>query len=54
MCMSGHIKGGKMKPIRLYIVAMGLAASMGAVLLAAVVLVLILGLQWLWGRGEKP
>lgn len=26
----------------------------GAVLLAAVVLVLILGLQWLWGRGEKP
>ena len=25
----------------------------GAVLLAAVVLVLILGLQWLWGRGEK-
>ena len=25
-----------------------------AVLLAAVVLVLILGLQWLWGRGEKP
>ena len=26
----------------------------GAVLLAAVVLALILGLQWLWGRREEP
>lgn len=26
MCMSGHIKGGKMKPIRLCVVALGLAA----------------------------